>query len=384
MSNTKKIKRVGLLTGGGDCPGLNAVIRAVTKRGGQLGMEIVGIKDGWQGLLNTEETEVLNDKRVSAILYLGGTILGSSRTNPLKIKSGVEKIMKNFKKLGLDALIVVGGEDTLGIAYHLYRKGIPTVGVPKTIDNDLPGTDFCIGLHSAVQNAMQRMDEIHSTAQSHHRVMVVEVMGRNAGWIATLAGIAGGADFILIPEKPANVSNIIRTIQSRHERGKNYSVITVAEGALLDIEPEKLAKILAKIVQEKTGLKINPEKIEKNIKSRKKTRYLATKDTTIDAFGHVKLGGAGEILTRLIEEETGLDTRFTNLGHILRGGPSTAFDRILGTRFGVKAIELVNKKQFGKVTVLRADKIKTMSLKKVMGTRGINNDIYKTAELFFY
>lgn len=377
-----KIKRVGILTGGGDCPGLNAAIRAVARRGEQLGLELVGIKDGWKGLIEAD-AKVLNEKDVSAIIHLGGTILGTSRTNPLKIDGGVEKIVQNFKKLNLDALVAIGGEDTLGVAYRLSEKGIPVVGIPKTIDNDLPGTDFCIGFYSAVENAMQRIDEIHSTAESHHRIMVIEVMGRHAGWLAALAGMASGADYILVPEETADLKDVIKTILSRYEKGKNYSIIVVSEGATLNIAAGRLAEILSKIVLDKTGLEINPEEIEKKFKTKGKTQYV-TQGKTLDVFGHIKLGGIGEILTRFLKEETGLDARCVNLGHILRGGQPTAFDRILATRLGVKAIEMVSKREFGKMLTLRGNKITPVSLKKATATQGVSKDIYEVAKIFFH
>ncbi len=345
MKPSKKIKKVGVLTGGGDCPGLNAAIRAIVRRGNQLGFEIVGIRDGWKGLMEGN-TEILTEDTVSGILPWGGTILASSRMNPLKVEDGIKKVVTNFKKLKLNAIIIIGGDDTLGVAKVLF-KTIPVVGIPKTIDNDLVGSDFCIGFYTAVQVAMEAIDRLHSTAESHHRVMILEVMGRNFGWIATYAGLAGGADEILIPEIPIDIDKVCQNIQARIRRGKRFSIVVVAEGAKL-----KEGKIITK-AEEK------------------------------DPFGHARLGGIGDVVSNLIKEKTGLESRAANLGHIIRGGSPEAFDRILATQFGVKAIEMVSKKEFGKVVVLKGNQIKSLPLSKIKGGKGIDKEIYQIAKIFF-
>ncbi len=336
--------KVGILTGGGDCPGLNAAIRAAAKKGFQLGWEIIGIEEGWKGLIEGK-FETLTNESVSGILHRGGTILGSSRTNPFKVEGGPEKILENFKKMGLDALIAIGGEDTLGVAYKL-SKDIPIVGIPKTIDNDAGGTDFCIGFYTAVQTTCEVLDKLHPTAESHRRVMVVEVMGRHFGWIATYSGLAGGADYILIPEITPDIEGLCKTIEKRDEYGKNFSLVVVAEGA-----------------------KIGEEYI--------------TKKAETDAFDHVTLGGAGEILAKIIAEKTGAETRAINLGHFIRGGSPTAFDRILATRFGLKAVELVSKKEFGKMVSITGNKITTAPLEKASEQKEVEKDVYETAKVFF-
>lgn len=336
--------RVGILTGGGDCPGLNAAIRAAAKRGQQLKFKIVGIKDGWKGLLE-KNTEILTHNEVSGILHKGGTILGSSRTNPEKIENGLKKVIKNYKELKLGALIVIGGEDTLGVAAKI-SKSVRVVGIPKTIDNDIKATDFCIGFHTAVQTACDLVDKIHPTAESHHRVIVLEVMGRHFGWIATYAGLAGGADYIFIPEIPVDINDVCKTIKKRMKLKRNFSVIVVAEGA----------KIKGKCV---------------------------IREGQIDSFGHVTLGGIGETFAQIIKEKTESETRAINLGHLLRGGSPNAFDRILATRFGIKAMELISKKEFGKMVALRGNKIVSVPLAKASKQKGVEKDVYETAKVFF-
>ena len=310
------MERLGILTGGGDCPGLNPVIRAVVRKGFNEGYEVVGIKNGWKGLIE-KDTLKLDLRTVSGILPKGGTILGTSRTNPYKKEGDIEKVKKNYKELELDALIAVGGEDTLGVANKLMKEGIKNiVGVPKTIDNDLSCTDYTFGFDTAINIATECIDRLHTTAESHHRIMVVEVMGRHAGWIAIEAGIAGGADVILIPEIPIDIEEVCGLIKRRHQRGKNFSIVVVAEGAQFA------------------------------------DKSLITKEEKLDAFGHVKLGGIGEALAKEIEKRTGYETRVSVLGHIQRGGSPTAFDRVLGTRFGVKAVELIKNKRFGRMVAL--------------------------------
>jgi len=313
--------KIGILTGGGDCPGLNPVIRAVVRKSLNEGYTIIGIKNGWRGLIENDVLE-LNLEAVSGILPKGGTILGTSRTNPYKKEGGLEKVKENFRKLGLDALIVVGGEDTLGVAAKLMKDGITNiVGVPKTIDNDLSATDYTFGFDTAINTAMECIDRLHTTAESHHRIMVVEVMGRHAGWIAVESGLAGGADIILVPEVPIDIEEVCKLIKKRHQRGKTFSIVVVAEGA-----------------QFKEGTVVIQEQ-------------------KLDEFGHVRLGGIGDTLALEIEKRTGYETRVSVLGHIQRGGTPTAFDRILGTRFGVKAVELAQMKKFGRMVALSGNKI---------------------------
>jgi len=340
--------RIGMLTGGGDCPGLNPVIRAVVRKCLNEGYEIIGIKNGWKGLIENDVTR-LDLTSVSGILPKGGTILGTSRTNPYKKEQGLEKVKENYKKLGLDALIVVGGEDTLGVTVKLIKDGIANiVGVPKTIDNDLSATDYTFGFDTALNTATECIDKLHTTAESHHRIIVVEVMGRHAGWIATEAGIAGGADIILIPELPIDIDEVCNLIKKRHSRGKTFSIVVVAEGA-----------------QFKEGTMVLQEK-------------------RLDEFGHVRLGGIGEEIGQEIEKRTGYETRVSVLGHIQRGGTPTAFDRILGTRFGVKAVEMVKNKKFGRMVSLTGNKIIDVPIEEaVSALKTVDMDLYEIAKVFF-
>lgn len=340
------VRRIGVLTGGGDCPGLNSVIRAVTRRSLEDSLTVVGIRNGWRGLIEAE-TVPLTLESVSGILPKGGTILGTSRTNPFKDPKDHTQLHENFKKLKLEALIAIGGEDTLGVATKLAAEGLPVIGIPKTIDNDLAMTDYTFGFDTAVNVAMEAIDRLHSTAESHHRIMVVEVMGRHAGWIATCAGIAGGADVILIPEEPIDLNAVRQTIQRRNERGKGFSIIVVAEGAQLPGHGD--------VVKEKKR----------------------------DEFGHVRLGGIGHVLGELIEEQTGYETRVTVLGHVQRGGTPTAFDRILGTRFGVKAVELALAGDFGQMVSLKGNNIAAVSLEQGTGKlKRVDKELYNMAKLF--
>ncbi|MCX5699888.1 MAG: 6-phosphofructokinase [Candidatus Omnitrophica bacterium] len=340
--------RIGILTGGGDCPGLNPVIRAVVRKALLAGYEITGIKDGWKGLIQND-TLPLNIDTVSGILPKGGTILGTSRTNPYKKEGDLQKVKDNFKKMGLDALVAVGGEDTLGVASKLIKDGLSNiVGVPKTIDNDLSATDYTFGFDTALNVAVECIDRLHTTAESHHRIIVAEVMGRHAGWIALEAGIAGGADMILIPEIPIDLDEVCEVIKKRRQRGKAFSIIVVSEGA-----------------QFKDGAMI-------------------TQEQKLDAFGHVRLGGIGEDLAARIEKITGFETRVSVLGHIQRGGSPTAFDRVLGTRFGVKAVELIINKKFGKMVALAGAKIIDVPLEEaVKALKTVDMEFYNVAKVFF-
>jgi phosphofructokinase-like protein len=348
--------RIGILTGGGDCPGLNAVIRAVVRKSIlKYHYQVIGILEGWRGLLEFGLTEELNLDKVAGILHRGGTILKTSRTNPFKEKDGVKRIIENKKRLGLSALIAVGGEDTLGVAAKLHEEGVKIVGVPKTIDNDIYGTDYTFGFDTAVNIAMDAIDRIHTTAESHNRVMVVEVMGRHTGWIAIHAGIAGGADFILIPEKPVDLDEVCDAICKRHQRGRDFSVVVVAEGAKIKMEEKQ-----------------------------KEEEIMVIQDQKADAFGHVRLGGIGKILASEIEKKTGFETRFVILGYVQRGGSPTAFDRMLGTRFGVAAVDFVDEGKFGKMVSLQGNKIVPMDLKEVTSkTKRVDDELYEMAEVFF-
>jgi phosphofructokinase-like protein len=343
--------RIGVLTGGGDCPGLNAVIRAIVHRAVKTHeWSVAGVRHGWRGLL-LGEIEPLDLGAVSGILPRGGTILGTSRTNPYKEPDGEKRIRETLSGKGIDALIAIGGEDTLGTAAKLSAAGIPIVGVPKTIDNDVNGTDYTFGFDTALTIATEAIDRLHTTAESHDRVMVVEVMGRHAGWIALESGIAGGADMILIPEYPVQFHEICDAIWRRHERGKNFSIIVVAEGAQLAGEGGE-------------PLHVQSEKR--------------------DAFGHIRLGGIGASLATKIEERTGYETRYSVLGHIQRGGSPTAFDRVLGSRFGVAAVDLIQRKGFGRMVAVRGTSIVDVSLQDVLGTlKTVRSELYEMARVFF-
>ena len=340
--------RVGVLTGGGDCPGLNAVIRAVVRRGvKEFGYEFVGFRDGWKGPLEGLVTP-LGIQEVRGILPRGGTILGSSRTNPFQVDGGVEQIKANLAQAGVDALIAIGGEDTLGVATRLHDLGVDVVGVPKTIDNDLSGTDFTFGFDTAVNIAMEAIDRLHTTAESHHRVLVVEVMGRHAGWIALHSGIAGGANVVLIPERPFDIEQVCKYVLHRFE--SKYAVImVVAEGAV-PVEGGDMTLV--------SGEK--------------------------DAFGHVRLGGIGERLAQEIESRTGKEARAVVLGHVQRGGTPTAFDRWLATRFGLHAIAAVHDGDFGTMMALRGTDIVRVPLVEGTGElKLVQPEEYAEAEVFF-
>lgn len=346
--------KIGILTGGGDCPGLNAVIRAVVRKSIQYGHETIGIREGWRGILQ-KNFMTLDLDAISGILPRGGTILGTSRTNVYKEKDGEARVINNMKESGIDCLVAIGGEDTLGVANKLYKAGVKVVGVPKTIDNDLNATDYTFGFDTAVNIATEAIDRLHTTAESHNRVMVVEVMGRHAGWIAVHAGIAGGADVILIPEKPFDLNEVCEIITKRHSRGKTFSIVVIAEGAKIKTE----------------------ESVDKD-------GSLVLSDMEVDSFGHVKLGGIGNVIAKEIEKRTGFETRATVLGYIQRGGSPTAFDRVLGTRLGVFAAELVNNGQWGYMAALRGKDIVAVKLEEAVGElKTVDMELYKVAETFF-
>jgi ATP-dependent phosphofructokinase / diphosphate-dependent phosphofructokinase len=339
--------RIGILTGGGDCPGLNAVIRAVARRSMLRGWDVVGVREGWRGLVEGV-VEELGPREISGLLPRGGTILGTTRTNPYKVEGGVERVRENFGAMKLDALVAIGGEDTLGVAARLYAEHeFPVVGVPKTIDNDLSGTDYTFGFDTAVSIATEAIDRLHTTAESHNRVMVVEVMGRHTGWIAVMSGIAGGADVILIPEEPISIDEAVADIRRRHERGKDFSIVVVSEGYELE------------------G---------------------ADGEGDVDQFGHVRLSqrGVGDAVARQIEEKTGYETRVTVLGHVQRGGSPTARDRLLATRFGLKAADLAHAGKFGRMAALQGDQIVDVSLDEATkALKLVPAEWYDVAKAFF-
>ncbi len=346
-------KTIGILTGGGDCPGLNAVIRAVVRKGiTAYRYRFRGILKGWKGMLECE-WEPLGLEEISGILPKGGTILGTSRTNPFKEEDGGEIVVDNMRRMKLDALVAIGGEDTLGVANKLASMSVPIVGVPKTIDNDLSGTDYTFGFDTAVNIVTEAIDRIHTTAESHNRVMVIEVMGRHSGWIALHAGLAGGADMILIPEQKYTIQEIVSTIRKRHERGKDFSIVVVAEGAQLVSEEGE------------------------------ENEYVVSKGG-LDEFGHVKLGGIGQLVAHAVEEGTSYETRVTVLGHLQRGGTPTAFDRVLGTRFGIAAIDLVHAGDFGKMVSLQGNEIVAIPLAEAVNQlKLVDQELYDLATVFF-
>jgi phosphofructokinase-like protein len=352
------MKKISTLTGGGDCPGLNAVIRAVTRRALLEGYEVLGFRNGWAGVIKGEFIP-LNRERVSGILHLGGTILGTSRTNPTEEQ--MEIITRNLKGFNISALIAIGGDDTLTVASRLHKRGVPVIGVPKTIDNDIAGTEQTFGFDTAVNIATEAIDRLHTTAEAHSRVLVVEVMGRQAGWIALWSGLAGGADLVLLPEFPMSLAEICKIIKARQATGKNFSIVAVAEGFKLEGQ---------EVVQSKE----------------------------LDAFGHVRLGGVGDTLGREIERITGIESRAVVLGHIQRGGTPSSFDRVLATRYGVKAVELAIEGQFGKMAALRSNEIVGVDLDSVITevidaktgmkklrfkNRCVSEELYDVAKVFF-
>ena len=344
--------RAGVLTGGGDCPGLNAVIRAVTRRLLEGGWDVLGVREGWRGLIEAK-LEPLGPREISGILPRGGTIIGTSRTNPYKVDGGVDRVLATMRDSGLDALVAVGGEDTLGVASRLASDhDVHVVGVPKTIDNDLSGTDYTFGFDTAVYIATEAIDRLHTTAESHNRVMVVEVMGRHTGWIAVVSGIAGGADVILIPEHPITVEEACDDIRRRHTKGKDFSIVVVSEGYELTYASGETRTV--------------------------------TQEADLDAFGHVRLGGVGDALAREIEERTGYETRVTVLGHVQRGGSPTPHDRVLATRYGIKAAELVIAGAWGRMAALRGDEVTDVSLEEATAElKTVPTHWYETARVFF-
>lgn len=335
------MKRIGVLTGGGDCPGLNAVIRAVVRSGLPYGFETIGIRNGWQGLIDGD-VEPLTDFSVSGILPKGGTILGTSRTNPLAKTENFQKIKANLKKFGIHALVVIGGDGTLSAARDVAGEGISLVGVPKTIDNDISGTDVTFGFDTAVATVTEAIDRLHTTAESHHRIIVVEVMGRNVGWIAVTAGLAGGADEILIPEIHTSMEEVCNNLMTRYRSGKKFSIVVVAEG----------------VNRETLGLPPVPEDLR-------------------DECGHEKFVGIANMLGKEIESRIGIETRVTILGHVQRGGSPTAYDRVLATRYGVAAVELINAGTFGRMVALRGNEIVNIPLEEAVAH-------LKTVDLAFY
>jgi len=340
--------KIGVLTGGGDCPGLNAAIRGVVRRALEYGHEVIGIKNGWAGMVYAD-TEPMDIHSVSGILHLGGTKLGTSRTNPTSDPRYMDAVLENFKKLELDALVAIGGDDTLSVAAELSRQGLPVVGCPKTMDNDVPFTDFCIGFDSATTVVADALDRLHTTASAHHRVMVVEVMGRDAGWVAVYGGLAGGADYVIIPEEPHTIQEVCDHLKRRRAQGKDFSLIVVAEGAII-------------------------------------TDLDTADHEERDAFGHVRLDrrSVGEAVADRIAEETGLETRATVLGHLQRGGSPSVFDRVLATRYGVAAVDFIQEGKFGYMTALQCSKIVPVSLAEVTGkTKTVDINLYEMAKVFY-
>jgi len=338
---------VGVLTGGGDVPGLNPAIRGVARRAFQYGYKVTGILDGWRGLIDRDVVEI-TPERVSGILHIGGTILGSSRTNPFRKEADLQKALASVKDLGLDAVVAIGGDDTMGVALRLYREhGFPGVGVPKTMDNDVGETEFCIGFDTSVGIVVDAIDRLHSTATSHHRVLVVEVMGRHAGWVAVYGGMAGGADYIALPEQPVRLDEIVAGIRRRYELGKGFSIIVVAEGAEIQ------------------GMKEVEER---------------------DSFGHVILSkrAVGHTLAEQLEVATGHETRSVQLGHLQRGGSPSPMDRVLGLRLGVRAVDLVKEGKFGYMPALKCGKIVDVPLEVALKqSRTVDLDLYEVAKVFF-
>lgn len=342
--------RIGVLTGGGDVPGLNPAIRAVARRAFEYDYEVMGIKDGYRGLIEGD-IEPLILQSVSGILHVGGTILGTSRTNPLKREGDMDRCLENIKGFGLDALVVIGGDDTQGLAYEFDKRGVSVVGIPKTMDNDVAETDYCIGFNTAVTIVADALDRLHTTGNSHHRVMVLEVMGRHAGWVATIGGLGGGADFIAIPEVSLSLDEVCKHVEKRWEEGKRFSVIVVSEGAQFE-------EIVYK--EEELGKQ--------------------------DEFGHVMLikRGLGATVAEQIQRRTGKTSRAVVLGHLQRGGSPTVFDRVMALRMGVRAVDLIKEGKFGYMVALKGSDLISVELAKVAGrTRSVDLDLYRIAQVFY-
>jgi ATP-dependent phosphofructokinase / diphosphate-dependent phosphofructokinase len=345
--------RIGVLTGGGDAPGLNAAIRAVARRAFQRGFQVTGIKNGWAGVLGEGDLEELTPASVRGILPLGGTILGTSRTNPLKEQGGIEKVISLLRSKGIDGLVAIGGDDTLSVAAAMSTAGYPVVGVPKTIDNDLLVTEFCIGFDTAVGIVVEALDRLHTTASAHHRVMVVEVMGRDTGWVGMVGGLAGGADMIIIPEFPTEFEAVVEHLRRRRSEGKDFSIIVVAEGVKMRVLEPALP--------------------------------LAAAAEKRDAFGHVQLAkqGVGDALSTRIEEATGFETRVTVLGHLQRGGSPSPVDRIWATRLGVAATDLLADRKAGLIPIRRDGEVAIVPLRDVVAeTRRVPRDLYDLQLVF--
>jgi len=340
--------RIGVLTGGGDAPGLNSAIRAVVRKAEKYGYEIIGIRRGWAGLLEMDTVKLEYDN-IKDIIHRGGTIIKTSRTNPKKAPNGIERACQNFKKLGLDALVAIGGDDTLSVAAALSEAGLNVVGIPKTIDHDVPETEFTIGFDTAVNMAMRLIENLQDTAESHERVFIVEIMGRHSGWIALYSGLAAGADLILIPEEPFSIKDVVDFVKRKIDKGQKSIVIVVAEGALI-----------------------------------KDYKGPITKDTSVDEFGHVRLGGIGEFLAKEINKALNVETRSCAPAHTIRGGPPTALDRVISTRLGLAAVDLIRQGKFGYMVALKAEKIVPVPLSEVVGkTKMVDKELYEEAKVFF-
>ncbi|MDW8021773.1 MAG: ATP-dependent 6-phosphofructokinase [Nitrososphaerota archaeon] len=333
--------KIGILTGGGDCPGLNAIIQAAVVKASQYGFEVYGVKNGYEGLIKGE-VQPLRKGDVEGVYAIGGTMLGTSRKNPAKSEEDIKRVVENVKKFQLDAVIAVGGDDTLGAAQKLYERGVPIVGVPKTIDNDLSATDYSVGFWTAVDIIAESLHRLHTTAKSHRRVIIAEIMGRYAGWLALMGGLAGGAHIILIPEKPLTLQQVCDIVKKRKEEGKEYTIIAVSEG----YTPPEMGELVAA-------------------------------STEKDEYGHIRLGGIAKFLEEEIKKRTGIDTRSVILGHVQRGGPPNAYDRVLGIRLGYAAVDLVKEKKFGYAVVLRGTQIVPVKLSEVVG------QMRKVSEEFF-
>lgn len=338
--------KIGILTGGGDCPGLNAIIEAAVKRANNYGYEVVGFLGGYAGLINGE-WKPLSVEDVEGISLTGGTILGTSRVNPFKREDGPKKVMETIKNCGVDATIIIGGDDTLGAAYKLYKMGLPIVGVPKTIDNDVSETDYSIGFMTAIETIAEAIERLHTTAKSHERVIVVEVMGRYAGWLTLLGGLAGGAHIILVPEKPLKIEEVCNVILEREKMGKKYTIVAVAEGA-------------------------KPENFEEFITVSKER----------DEFGHVRLGGIAKLLEKEIAERTGKETRSVVLGHVQRGGAPCAFDKILGIRLGFRAVDLIKERKFGYMVCLKGTKIDAVKMESALRQKRLDDEMMQLINFF--